>query len=199
MPLMTKKDYAARGIAQTDGTFRAVSKAYLSKRETKERLKDAMVKTDKGELIDSEKADAIFQSTRDPARYMAAASANKPTQAESPASSSAAPAPGSYESERSRSMRVRAEMDELELSMKKKELVSVSAVSAAIIAAGSTIREHLQSRNTRISELAATMSNPREIKKALDDDDRTMFSLINNDFSQRISDILGDSPSAATN
>lgn len=195
MTLGTKQDYAQH---------RKCSKSYLSKKGIKEMLEQAMVvdPADGKKKIDFEKADALFSQSRDPARYMGKET-SQPLRSETAIDGApqtfAAPAPGSYESERTRSMRIKAEREELDLLERKKELIPVAATMLAINAAGAQIKEFLQSRNTRLSEQAATMTNPREIKAMLDEDDRTIFKAINDDFLRRIAPYISPEHQPAIN
>lgn len=187
MPLMTKTEYAAHY---------GCNKAYLSKKDVKERLAAAMIRDDQGDLkIDSDKADEIFKLTQDPARAPFRKSKSRP-RAEHPEETGLL---SGYETSRAKREYIKAEHAELDLLERKGQTLNRSDVVKAIMAAGAMIREHLAARNRRISEKAATMKNAREINSMLDADDRAMLEMISHDLNQRVSlnsdDIAGARPS----
>jgi hypothetical protein len=170
MALMTKSDYAKH---------RGCTKAYLSKPAIVDRLKLAMVADAQGRmLVDSEKADAIFAEARDPSKYlgrqMPADSGRRLVKADG------------YEATRTRREQLKVQEAELDLAERKRQTVARSGVVSAGAAAGQLIRGHLQARNRRLAELAATMTDARAIKQMLDDDDRTMLETVSDDFVRRI-------------
>lgn len=190
----SKKEYAAH---------RDVSPAYISKKGIKELVEQAMEidPSDGKKKINFERADQILADAADPARAdfkKSSAPAKEESETETKAQPSA-PAPGSYHDGKTRLAQINAEKAELDLLERKKGLLPVTTTIAAIAAAGSLIKEHLQGRNTRIAESASSMTNPREIKAMLDADDRVMFETINNDFQQRLSSFIGEGPTTAAN
>ncbi len=181
-----KKEYAAH---------RGVTPAYVSKKGIKELIEQAMEidPSDGKRKINFEKANAIIANAADPARAEfkkenLATDKSAGAETKPPA---AGPAPGSYHDGKTRLAQINAEKAELDMLERKKQIMPVAGTIQALNAAGSTIKEFLQARNTRLSEEAASMTNPREIKAMLDADDRAMFEAINDDFQRRIEKYTG--------
>ncbi len=190
-----KKEYAAH---------RGCKPAYVSKKGIKELVAQAMeIDPSDGKLkINFEKADQILASASDPARAEFKNSNTNPEIKTGPAAdqpSPAAPAAGTYHDSKTRRALVDAEKAELDLMERKKQIMPVAGAITAVNAAGAAIKEYLQARNTRLSEQAATMTNPREIKAMLDADDRALFETINHDFLRRISPYLEEDLQPAIN
>lgn len=185
MPLMTKSEYAA---------YLGVSRAFISKKSTKEKLVSAEVVSDLGKtLIDSDLADKIFKITEDPAR--APFRKRKDTKTEvvdiPDAGFSDEEDTGllrGYEKSRAEREAIKVEHSKLDLLQRKGETVLRQDVVRAVSNAGAAIREHLQARNRRLAEQASTMRDAREIKAMLDADDRAMLEMISDDFLRRVSD-----------
>lgn len=143
-----------------------------------ERLRPAIVEVDGKEKIDSEKADEILKMNRDTARYRGPGDSN---------SGDATPSPGSMDDIRRQQALAKLAEQQLDLAQRKGETLPRAATMATVAAAATSIREHLQARNRRLAEQAATMTDAREIKAMLDKDDRAMLEMISHDFMQRIS------------
>jgi hypothetical protein len=175
MALMTKSAYAKHRVAQGH----QCSKQFLAKPAIVERLRPAMVADAEGRmLVDSDKADAIFAETRDPSKYLGRATAGEPK--------ARLTRPDGYEAMRTRREQLKVQEAELDLAERKRQTIARSGVVAAGATAGQLIRGHLQARNRRIAELAATMTDAREIKQMLDADDRVMLETVSDDFMRRI-------------
>ncbi len=172
--IVTKAEYARR---------KNWDRSYLSQAEALSKIAPALTtvsrpgKKDR-EMIIVDIADKIFAGNTDPSKV------RKITQ-------EAAPADGSFTSTKTEREKVRLESESLDLAERKGQTLPRAQTTAAVAAAGTQIREHLQARNRRIAEQASTMTDPREIKAMLDNDDRAMLEMISHDFLRRIQAITG--------
>ena len=181
MPLMTKADYAARGIKQYDGSFKKCSKAYLSKGAMKARLEPAMRADTDGVLkIDSDMADQILRETKDPSRSM---SHMKPTPG------TASPKTGTFEAVRTDRERAKLENEQLDLAERKGETMSRVEVVRAVMAAGQIIKDQLKNNSRRLAEKFSTMTDVREIRSVMEQENSALLTQISNDFLRRLPNI----------
>lgn len=176
MTLGTKSQYAARGIAQPDGSFKTVTKAYLSKKDVKEMLAPAMeTDTDDGkEKINFEKADLIFQANRDPAQP----DRSGPKDTERPQGESF----GDVKTNREK---IKLEHDTMDLLKRKGETLVRREVIDACAAAGQKIQEQIKSSSLRLAEKFATMTDVREIKSMMDEEFRKILEAVSDDLERK--------------
>lgn len=176
--LGTKEQYAARGIRQPDGSFRPVTKAYLSKKKNLLMLEPAMEidPADGKRKINFETADALFLKNRDPSRFVG----QKKNQ-DFPA------AEETYESVKRRQALVKLEQEMMDLAERKDQTLPRAETMAAVSAAFLAIREKLQARNRSLSEQSSTMTDVREINAMLDASDRMLLETVSDEFMRRVS------------
>ena len=175
---MTKSDYAG---------LKDWNKSYLSKKSVKARIAPAMV----GDLIDADIADEIFKTTTDTAKVRKSQpKIQPPNDSVEPGTApppTGAPEPGSMDHIRRQQAQAQLDKQLLDLAERKGQTLPRAETMAAVAAAGTALREHLQSRNRRLAEQASTMKDAREIKAMLDADDRAMLEMISHDFMRRVS------------
>lgn len=179
---MTKKDYAAK---------KGWSKAYLSKKDIKDRIAPAMTVDEEGRSrIDSDVADRIFASTADPARSHlrkdAAIAGEEQIKQDVPLSG--------YQASKADLAAIKAEDARLDLLERKARTLDKQQVVEAVTASGIIIQEQMAAAGRRIAEKAATMTDARAIKSMYDEELRSAFLAAHHDFARRIPLTGGHSP-----
>lgn len=177
MPIMSKAEYAA---------LKGVSRAYLSKKEMKDRLAAAMV-TDKSgkQKIDSDIADTLFKLTQDPARLHL----SKLKDDEFSEDENKEIRLDGFQKSRAQREALRVEEAQLDLIERKGRLLDRGSVIEACSASGQIIREHLKAAGRRIAEKAATMKDAHAIKSMIDEEHRAALEAASYDFNRRIPNI----------
>lgn len=172
---MTKVEYAAK---------KGWSKAYLSKKEIKDRIAPAMTMDEKGRSrIDSDIADKIFASTADPARAHLRKDAGQERQN---TDSQPEIMTAGYQASRAEREAVKAEEAKLDLLDRKGRTLDRKQVIEAHTASGVIIREHLIAAGRRIADKASTMTDARAIKSMFDEELRSAFLAAHHDFARRV-------------
>lgn len=158
-----------------------VSKAYLSKPDVTARLEPAKkIEPDGTVKYDVNHAKEILKKTADPARSEYSKIAQQMSEPEHGGGDNHL-----YEVKTQRE-RVKLQNEEIDLEVRLGNTMAKQDVVAAVSVGFQSFREKLMSRNRSIAEQVATMSDVREIKILLDDQDRTMLMGISDDFSRRL-------------
>ncbi len=179
---MTKAEYAARGILQDDGKYKKVSKAYLSKGQMKTRLEPAMRADSDGVLkIDADLADEILRNARDPSRSMSHMSGSGKPASDRPASNV-----GTFEAVRTDREKTKLENEKLDLAHRKGDTLAKPDVTKAVSAAGQILRDQLKSNSRRLAEKFSTMTDVREIRAVIDEENSKLLKQMSNDFLRRL-------------
>lgn len=184
MTLLTKAKYAA---------LKGWNKSYLSQQSVVEKLTGALVpdpKNPKKTLVNVEKADEIFRVTNDPSK------SRKENSAKTSANAGDDAEDKNYSAAKHDLTRINIEKGQIELAKLKGQLLNRQEVLDAFAKYGQSVRDQVLSMARPLSEVAATMSDAREIKSEFEKQAKIIFETVTNDLLRELAKSQGDDAAA---